>query len=620
MDLRALPWLPPPPADFRQNCRAAATGGDLRRLALHAIDVSQSWQLARALDRLTQGGEAELAPLRPFRLGVLSNATTDLMAAPLVAAGLRHGLAIEVIATEYGQVLQDATNPHSAIHQARPDAVLLALDHRGLPLRPAPGQDDAAMVAAALHYVGAIRAGIAAGCGAPVIVQTLARPADSLFGSLDWVLPGTLRRLVAGVNDGLAAMVRGTPDMLLDVAHLAETVGLAYWHDHTQWHTAKQPFAVGVLPLWADHLARLLAAMRGLARKCLVLDLDNTLWGGVIGDDGLEGIRLGQGDAVGEAFLAVQRAALDLRGRGIVLAICSKNDEDKARAPFRDHPDMLLGEQDIAVFQANWVDKPTNLKAIARTLNIGTDALVFLDDNPAERAIVRRELPEVAVPELADDPSCYAPLLLAAGYFEAVAFSDDDASRAEQYQANARRAVLEHSATDMDAYLTSLTMVIHFAPFDGPGRARIAQLINKSNQFNLTTRRYTEAEVAAWAADGAAFTLQVRLRDAFGDNGMIGVVICRPGDLAASWEVDTWLMSCRVLGRRVEQAVLNEIAAAARSRGIRTVIGRYLASSRNQMVADHYPQLGFAPAGEAMWQLDIDAFTPYPVPMQVEHS
>src|SRR5258705_2746178 len=402
-----------------------------------------------------------------------------------------------------------------------------------------------------------IRAGIRRNGRAICILQTLPRPAECNFGNLDVAVPGTQRALIDAVNRGIADSIAGTEDLLLDVAGLAETVGLDSWHDATLWNMAKLPFANEFVPLYAEHVCRLIAAQRGKSRRCLILDLDNTLWNGVIGDDGLEGIVIGQGDPTGEAHLAVQQAALAVRARGIVLAVSSKNNDETARLPFRDHPEMALRENHIAVFQANWNDKATNIKAIAEALSLGLESMVFLDDNPVERGLVREILPAVAVPELPDDPALYARTLLAAGYFESVSFSDEDRKRAEMYQDNARRVALQSQAGGVEGYLAALAMVITFQPFDPVGRARIAQLINKSNQFNLTTRRYSEAEVAAAERDPDCFTLQVRLADSFGDNGMISVLICR--GRAQDWDIDTWLMSCRVLGRRVEEAVLQEI-------------------------------------------------------------
>ena len=360
---------------------------------------------------------------------------------------------------------------------------------------------------------------------------------------------------------------------------------------------AKIAFDQRFLPLYADHVGRLLGALKGKARRCLILDLDNTLWGGVIGDDGMEGIRLAQGDAVGEAFLNTQATALALRERGIVLAVSSKNTDAIARQVFREHPDMLLREDHLAVFQANWNDKATNIAAIAESLSLGLESMVFLDDNPMERDLVRQMLPEVAVPELPQDPAFHARTLLAAGYFEAVAFSAEDSARADFYQDNARRVALQSAAGDLDSYLASLRMVMTIAPFDTTGRARIAQLIAKSNQFNLTTRRYSETEVAALADDSEGLALQIRLADAFGDNGMISVLICRPRD-RQTWEIDTWLMSWRVLGRRVEQMALREVVGLARTRGIRRLIGVFVPTERNAIVAGHYAGLGFAPLTE----------------------
>jgi FkbH-like protein len=405
------------------------------------------------------------------------------------------------------------------------------------------------------------------------------------------------------------------------VAALAETVGLADWHNAQLWYLGKFSFSDEFIPLYGDHVARTLAALRGKSRKVLILDLDNTVWGGVIGDDGLEGIQIAQGDARGEAHLAVQSMALDLRQRGVVLAVSSKNNDEVAREPFEKHPEMLLKLDHIAVFQANWNDKATNIQAIAEELSLGLDAMVFLDDNPVERGLVRKLLPQVAVPELPEEQAYYARTLAAAGYFEAIAFASEDLKRAGFYQDNARRATLQKQAGGVDAYLASLDMTITFQPFDAMGRARIVQLINKSNQYNLTTRRYTDPEVAEAENDAGVFTLQVRLADIFGDNGMIGVAICRPGD-AGVWEIDTWLMSCRVLGRKVEHMVLGEILKHARAAGVHTLAGTYRPTDRNKLVVDHYAKLGFGKVGEeesglTRWELPVDGAAQESAPIKV---
>jgi FkbH-like protein len=623
-----LSWLPPAPADFSAACRALADddapGVRARALAAHALDENQLARLGRAITRTRATGRP-LAPLVPFRLGLLGNGTLDLLAPVLVASAARHGIALECIVADYGQTTQEALSPKSRINAARPDAVLLAIDHRGLPMRLLAGDpaDEQADIERALAELSAIREGISAHSGAVCVVQTLAPPPESLFGSLDRLVPGTARRVIEAFNRGLADSIAGSQDLLLDVASLAETIGLGTWHSPPQWNLAKLPFAEICLPVYADHVARLLGALRGKSRKCLILDLDNTVWGGVIGDDGLDGIKLAQGDATGEAHLAVQEMALALRRRGIVLAVSSKNNDEIARTPFRQHPEMLLKEEHIAVFQANWNDKATNIKAIADELALGLDAMVFLDDNPVERGLVRRILPRVAVPELPDDPALYARTLAAAGYFESVTFSQEDRKRAEMYQSNAQRVALQKQAGDIDAYLASLQMEITFAPFDRTGRARISQLINKSNQFNLTTRRYTEAEVGAAEADPEVFTLQVRLADSFGDNGMISVIVCRPGERGA-WDIDTWLMSCRVLGRKVETMVLREILRHARAAGVDRVVGTYSPTERNALVRDHYEKLGFTKLAEhadgtTMWQMSVSEEIA-PAPMEIRRT
>jgi FkbH-like protein len=344
------------------------------------------------------------------------------------------------------------------------------------------------------------------------------------------------------------------------------------------------------------------------------LDLDDTIWGGVIGDDGLDGIVLGQGNGLGEAFAAMQDYARELSRRGVILAVCSKNDEKTVIEAFDQHPEMLLRRNDIASLVANWEDKATNLRAIARELNIGLDSLVFVDDNPVERDLIRRELPMVAVPEIPDDPSFVPQCLADAGYFEAVAVTDEDRKRTRQYQGNRARERLRHSTTDLPSYLRGLEMRLLWRRFDSTGLQRVVQLINKTNQFNLTTQRYGEEDIREIMADHCCFGLQLRLVDRFGDNGIIGVII---GKLCGSHDVliDTWLMSCRVLGRQVEQTTLNLVAEHAQRLGARRLIGEYRPTKKNGMVEKHYEKLGFQTIGRqedgsSCNMLDLDRFSP----------
>lgn len=607
-----LYWLVAPARDFRDRCKALASlegpiGAEIQRLAATRLNSNQLVQLSTRITQ-EQARGADLSPLSDFRLGVLGNSTTNLFSSALPAAGARHGVNIAVHEADYDQVMQEALDPASAIQSGQPDAVLLALDVHGLPFDQDP-----------FDYLLSIRDGFHRGCGAPVIFQTVACPPLALFGSLDASIDSTPRHRILAFNEQVRAFALKSGDYVLDVAALAETVGTQTWLDPAQWNLYKLSFAQSMVPIYVEHVARLIAAIRGRVRKCLVLDLDNTLWGGVIGDDGLNGIRIGQGDAIGEAHLELQMAARELRQRGIMLAVSSKNDSAIARAPFEDHPDMVLRTDDISVFQANWNDKASNLEAIARALNIGLDALVFVDDNPAERSQVRMALPMVAVPELPEDVSLYARTVLNAGYFEAVSFSEDDRKRADQYRENIKRAELQVQSRDIAAFLQSLDMKVEIGPFTAFDLARVTQLINKTNQFNLTTRRYTQAEVEALGQDPSVITLQARLEDRFGDNGLVTVGICRCADGIA--EIDTWLMSCRVLKRRLEEVFFDAMVTECAARGMTEIRGRYRPTEKNGMVADHFRALGFrqieAEGEDTMWSFAVQDYKKPELPFRV---
>ena len=343
-----------------------------------------------------------------------------------------------------------------------------------------------------------------------IIQQTFLNVSEPLFGSCDRFVPSAPARVVARLNELLSEAVAQDGVFLLDIARASERDGIDAWFDPGRWLQGKLEIAPPAAPLYGEMPARVLAAQRGLAKKCLVLDLDNTLWGGVVGDDGLEGIVLGEGSAVGEAHLALQHYAKQLKERGIILAVCSKNDAGVAEAVFRDHPEMLLRRPDIAAFLANWDDKTENLKAIAARLNIGLDSLVFVDDNPVERARIRHSLPMVAVPELPEDIAQYVRCIADAGYFEAIAFTLEDRDRARQYVENAEREALFGAAQSIDAFLRELKMSRVFGPFTAVDHNRVVQLINKTNQFNTTTRRYTSEEITYLINLPSALTLQFR--------------------------------------------------------------------------------------------------------------
>lgn len=621
----ALFWNLPQPANFRARVSALLRAespeiAEVQRLSAYDLDLTGLDALRKLLVvkrewLLSQAGVTQ------FRLGIVSSHTMEYLAQALPGTALRHGLVLDAVLAEFGQAAQQLLDPGSDFGRAHLDAILIALDFRALGLSEArlTAKEAEAAVDEAVSYVAGLADGVRNTIGTCCVMQTLVPPVDSLFGNFDARFPGSVRSMIERFNHRLLFEVAGAADHVIDIASLAALTGLSAWNDARDWHKAKLPAAMDAMPLYAEHVCRVLAAARGRSRKCLVMDLDNTLWGGVIGDDGLNGIRIGQGSSAGEAYLALQRYTLSLRQRGVILAVCSKNDEANARLPFREHPEMLIREEHIAVFVANWDDKANNIREIAATLNIGTDAIVFLDDNPVERGLVREILPEVAVPELTDDPADYVGILSRAGYFEAVGLSSEDLKRADYYGANTERASLKRIG-NLEDYLASLDMVATLSPFDAVGRVRIAQLVNKSNQFNLTTKRYSEHEIARFESDPNKYCLQIRLADRFGDNGMISVVIfdCAEFD----WRCDTWLMSCRVLGRRVEELVLANVAEAARNAGARRLLGVYLPTKKNSLVSDHFAKLGFTRTadlsdGGSEWAFDLEGYQPPELPIRI---
>ncbi|CAM8380200.1 HAD-IIIC family phosphatase [Candidatus Methylopumilus planktonicus] len=623
----SLGWLLQAPEDFSSRLRYASSVDDLIELAKFSLDENQLRRLSIKFQSLQSNQEMKtnndfLSPLIPMKIGIISNATTKLATPALVGTALRFGIALDVIEAEFNQIAQEAFSSESAFTGQNLGAVLLAIDYRGLPLLPSPGDKVSAEknVQECLGYIKSIIRSLRTKTGAQIILQNIAPPVEALFGSYEGRLPGTMHWLISNLNRELDALI-ANDIFILDIAGLAANLGLENWHDPILWNVAKLSFAQRYVPIYSDYVCRILAARLGKSRRCLILDLDNTLWGGIIGDEGLEGILIGNGDPTAEAYLNIQRTVLDLRERGVVLAISSKNEDLTARQPFREHPDMLIREEHIAFFQANWFDKASNIKAIADKLSLGLDSMVFLDDNPAERMQVRRELPQVAVPEFPRDPALLPRTLIAAGYFEAIAFSEEDRNRASFYQHNAKRTQIQNQSSDMDAYLKSLDMEITMSPFDDAGRARIVQLISKSNQFNLTTKRYSDLDVKEFEDNKFFFTSQIRLKDVLGDNGMICIIICKKDSHV--WEIDTWLMSCRVLGRRVELAVLQYIVMNAKASGASKIIGVYRPTDRNVIVKEHYKKLGFNKIhGDTeieSWVLDISNYNFQEVPMRFKY-
>jgi FkbH-like protein len=359
---------------------------------------------------------------------------------------------------------------------------------------------------------------------------------------------------------------------------------------------------IDVLPLVAARTLDMVAAMQGKVIKCLILDLDNTLWGGVIGDDGIENIQLGS-LGIGKAFTEFQYWIKKVKERGVILAVCSKNYESVAKEPFEKHPDMVLRLEDISVFVANWENKVNNIRLIQKTFNIGFDSMVFLDDNPVERSLVRENIQGITVPELPEDPAEYLEYLYSLNLFETLSYSSEDAMRTRFYQEEAQRKAYQEATVNEDGFLESLKMVSVVDSFTKFNTPRVAQLSQRSNQFNLRTIRYTEADIAGTEADPARFGFAFTLEDKFGDNGMIcAVILEREND--ATLFIDTWFMSCRVLKRGMENFVLNTLVGFAKEKECARLVGEYIPTTKNVMVKDHYSGLGFANV-EGRWELDV---------------
>ena len=592
-----------------RTCLALGDEAEALRWAAAVTDDGDdfgSWHSAATLVQ----GIATAPPasgLRAARLALLGSYTTTQLGPLLRLAALRRGVLLEVRECAYGQYRQEILDPASATHDFDPELVLLAV-HEGEVRLPPFSDTPAADVETELHRWTGLWNALRERSTARIVQHNFAIPPEVPLGHLATRLPGARYRMLQALNHRLGEAA-GDQVSIVDCDRLAAWVGKQHWFDPRYWHHAKQAVGLGALPLLARHTAAVIAADLGLRRKCLVLDLDNTLWGGVIGEDGLAGIRLGNG-VDGEAFCAFQEYIARLKDTGIILAVCSKNNPADAREPFEKHPEMRLSLDDFAAFQANWESKAENLRAIARTLSIGLDALVFVDDNPAEREVIRQLLPEVAVVPLPEDPAHYVRCLSEHLHFESSSFTAEDTARTAQYRARAQVQQLETGAESLESFYRSLHMQATVRPFDDVDLPRVAQLIGKSNQFNLTTRRHSLAQLQAFMRDPDCVHFSLRLRDRFTDHGLVAVMIAfRRGPVL---DVDTWLMSCRVIGRTVEAEMLHQLCRRALELGCSSLRGTYLPTAKNAMVSGIFERFEFqhidedVPAGATVWRYDLE--------------
>jgi FkbH-like protein len=551
--------------------------------------------------------------LVPHRLAVLRSFTAEPAVPLLRAAAFAAGIDLTVQVGDFNAYAQELLDPGSSLYSFRPESVVLAVQTRDVAPELWDGfagigpEEARAAIERVVSGFAAWVAGFRAASPAHLIIHNLELPAIPSQGILDHQTADGQADAIRQINRELGRIVREhTGVYLLDYDALVARHGRDRWHDERKWLTMRMPLTGEALGRLAAEWMRFLRPLSGRVCKVLVTDLDNTLWGGVIGEDGVDGIKVGT-EYPGAAFRSLQQAILDLRHRGVILAVCSKNNEADAVGALRNHPGMLLRPEHFAAMRINWNDKAQNLREIAAELNVGLDSLAFLDDNPAERERVRGELTEVAVIDLPADPMGYAAALREASVFERLALSAEDRERGRYYAEQQQRDELKNGATSLEDFYHSLRQVVTIAAVRPGTLARAAQLTQKTNQFNLTTRRYTEQQLAELAARPGCEVCCVQVRDRFGDNGLVGVAVTQDD---GEWcELDTLLLSCRVIGRTVETAILAALADRARDRGCRELRGWFVPTKKNAPARAFYPDHGFRAAedrgGSTLWVLDL---------------
>lgn len=604
--------------DGLPRLRARAAAGDaagaladladaLRQGTLRWSDYDAAGEAIRAM-----GAKASHA----VRLAVVGSCTTRSVANAAACVLLRDGATPILYEGPFAAFRQEILDPASGLHGFAPDAVLLAVDASGLQHMPSAAMPAEAVEQALQREVDGFARLWEAVADCRVLQHVICEPEETYRGPaearLDWSPLSFVRRLNQRLQEDAPPHVRW-----LDVDWLAGHVGRRNWRDPRMHYHARVAFDPRFLPDYAALFAGAWSLLQARARKVLVLDLDNTLWGGTVGDDGLEGIRLGPGTAEGEAYRDFCLYVRGLRERGVILAVCSRNDPAVARAVFERHPAMPLRLEHFAAFACSWDDKPRMLLGIAEALNLHPSSMVLVDDNPAECELVRQQLPEVATVCLPDDPALFRRHLDEQRLFDQWRLSDADIQRGISYAALRQAEESRGAATHLDAYLDSLRMVADCRAATDSDLLRLAQLEGKTNQFNLTTRRYGEAQLRAWMERPDGLVLRLSLADRFADHGVVALLVAvHEGDAV---RIDDWLMSCRVFSRTVEHLMLSYVAAWARERGARRLVGEYRATDRNGVVADLYANFGFIPC-EAGWEIELSEGTAWPSKVSAPRS
>jgi FkbH-like protein len=549
------------------------------------------------------------------RVAILGGSTSQELALFLEILLLERGFDPQFWHSDYGRYWEDGALGNEELDSFAPDLIYIhtgSQNIRSWPEFRASEADAEVAAASEIARFAQIWDSLRLRSQASILQNNFEMPDTRILGNYDAVHPGGRVRFTESLNAMLVAETRQRPYLVLnDVHYLSARVGLDNWYDPGRWFSYKIPITPQASAELAFNLSALISARYGLGKKLLVLDLDNTLWGGVIGDDGPDAIIIGRETPHAEAHTHFQEYVKRLKERGVVLAIASKNEDALAREGFA-HPDSVLKTEDFSSFKANWEPKHENIQNIAHELSLGLDSFVFADDNPVERALVAAQLPSVTVPEIGDDAAVYPRILDRNQYFETLSLSAEDLSRSAQYAGNAKRNELQAKFSDYSEFLASLDMSAEAGPFTPTYLERIAQLTGKTNQFNLTTKRYSLAEIESTASSPSYVTRYIRLRDRFGDNGVISVAIGRLE--STTLHMDLWLMSCRVLKRDVELLMLDQLVVAAHNAGATTLRGYFFRTPKNKMVSRLYESLGFTFASgtedRSEWTLSLENYRP----------
>lgn len=613
--------VPRDPFDLLSYARALADAGEPEEAAQQlrfALSQNPSHAFFARSERLvTDLSAAVRTNIRRCKIAVLGSSTTSFLIPILRALCLRDRIGAEFYEAPFGSIEQEIWNETSGLAEFHPTIVILVMNWRDLGL-DAVTQDEQIWIERFLEQRKLQWARLSESFACHTVQPAFDYPACEPYGVLAGTLSGGRTRLIDTLN--LRLREQAPPNVtILDLPSVQRHVGNKKWQDDVGWIRYRQHPSIEALPDLAEAYMAVIRAALGTTRKVLVTDLDNTLWHGVIGEDGIDGIKIGPDSHEGEAHLALQQYMLELRRRGILLAICSKNNADDARLPFLRHAQMALKFDDFAAFRANWEDKVTNLRAIAQELSLGLDSFVFLDDNPIECEWVRSQLPEIAVIEVGRPPLNALHQLDHGRYFETLSLSSEDLSRADQYRVEAQRKSLLSTSASLEEFLQNLQMEAAAEEVTDKNLARVTQLINRTNQFNLTTRRYTEAQIREIANDPECWTRAFRLSDRMGSYGLIAVLICRPAAARDTWQIDTWLMSCRVLGRGMEKFMLDRLIEAAAIRGVKHIEALYVPTPKNSLVKDLYGRLGFRRMNDSSRETPYIRDVPSPLKVAANH-